>query len=284
MIKLVASDMDGTLLDRSGKVSATNLAAIKALEQKNIRFLVCTGRNYVDAVEPLKEAEISCDIICMNGAAVFDGGGKQIRKQPLLLSQINHILTICRPYSVLFDFMSDEGSYTTVSREEFKKSFENNTFLPMVTEEHTFDRIVERFHFTTEEFLLQSEMTIYKISVIHEDTNKLKQIRFLLENVEGISIASSAPTNLEITHKRAQKGTALLEYAVNNKIRPREILAVGDSENDLSMLELPLGYTIAMENASSIVKSSARLITRSNQEHGVAYAIHSLILTDSAVG
>lgn len=283
MIRLVASDMDGTLLDRFGKVSTKNLEAIKALEQKNIGFLVCTGRNYMDAFEPLAEAGISCDIICMNGAAVFDGGGNQIRKQPLLMSQINHILTICRPYSVLFDFMTDEGSYTTATFEEFKKSFENNIFLPMAAEELMFDRIVERFRFTTEDFLLQSEMIIYKISVIHEDLKKLEQIRFLLENVEGISIASSSPTNLEITHKRAKKGTALLEYAVNNKIHPKEILAVGDSENDLSMLELPLGYTIAMENASSIVKNSARLMTRSNQEDGVAFAIHSLILTDTAV-
>ena len=73
-----------------------------------------------------------------------------------------------------------------------------------------------------------------------------------------------------------------MEYAVNAKIHPREILAMGDSENDLSMLNLPLGYTIAMGNASELIKRRARLITRSNDEDGVAVAIDALILSDAA--
>jgi len=282
MIRLVASDMDGTLLNRYGKISPLTIAAIEALNRKNIGFLVCTGRNFPDAHKPLKEAGISCDIICMNGAAVFDSKGKRIRKQPLLNSQVNQILNICRPFSVLYDFMAEEGSYTTASKEEFRKSFEDKILLPMVSDEHTYETIAERFQFTTEEQLLCSGTDIYKMSVVHENPETLKQIRFCLEKVEGISVASSAPSNVELTHSRAKKGTALLEYAVNAKIRPREILAIGDSENDLSMLDLPLGYTIAMGNASDVIKRSARLITRTNDEDGVAVALKSLILSDAA--
>lgn len=282
MIRLVASDMDGTLLNRCGKVSPWNIAAIEALRQKNIDFVVCTGRNFADAYSPLKEAGISCDIICMNGAAVFDSSGNRIRKQPLLNSQVTNILNACRPFSVLFDFMTEDGSYTTSSRSEFRKSFEAKIFLSMVSEEHTFETIADRFQFTTEERLLGSGIDIYKISVVHENPEILKQVRFRLEKAEGISVASSASSNLELTHRRAQKGTALMEYAVNAKIRPKEILAIGDSENDLSMLDLPLGYTIAMGNASEEIKRSARLITRTNDEDGVAVAIESLILSDAA--
>lgn len=283
MIRLVASDMDGTLLNRYGKISLKNQAAVHALNRRNIDFVVCTGRNYADAYAPLKEAGISCDIICMNGAAVFNTKGEQIRKQTLLKSQISRILTICRPFSVLYDFMTDEGSYTTSSLEEFKESFENKIFLSMVSEEHTFETIVKRFQFISEEHLLYSETDIYKMSVVHEDPEVLAHIRSCLVKEEGISIASSASTNLELTHFNAQKGNALLEYAINTKIHPREILAMGDSENDLSMLILPLGYTVAMDNGSEKIKKSARLVTRSNEEDGVAAAIETLVLSDAAL-
>lgn len=282
MIRLVASDMDGTLLNRFGKISSLNIAAIEALRRKNINFVVCTGRSFADASLPLKEAGISCDIICMNGAAIFDSRGRQMRKQPLLKKQVNRILSICRPFSVLYDFMTEEGSYTTSTMEEFRKSFEDKIFLPMVSDEHTYESIVQRFHFTTEEVILGSSWDIYKMSVVHEDPEVLKQIRFSLEMEEGISVASSAPSNLELTHIRAQKGSALMEYAANTEVRPREILAMGDSENDLSMLNLPLGYTIAMGNATELIKRKARLITRSNDEDGVAVAIDALILSEAA--
>ena len=58
---------------------------------------------------------------------------------------------------------------------------------------------------------------------------------------------------------------------------------MGDSENDLSMLILPLGYTVAMDNGSEIIKKSARLVTRSNEEDGVAAAIETLVLSDAAL-
>ena len=282
MIRLVASDMDGTLLNRYGKVSSLNIAAIEALKRKNIGFIVCTGRNFADAYSPLKEAGISCDIICMNGAAVFDSYGRQLRKQPLLKDQVSRILNNCRPFSVLYDFMTEEGSYTTSTMEEFRKSFEDKIFLPMVSDEHTYETIAKRFHFTSEEVLLGSSWEIYKMSVVHETPEVLMQIRCALENEEGISVASSAPTNLELTHIGAQKGSVLMEYAAGTNIHPREILAIGDSENDLSMLRLPLGYTIAMGNASEVIKRSARLITRNNDEDGVAVAIDSLILSEAA--
>ena len=283
MIRLVASDMDGTLLNRYGKVSSLNIAAIEALKRKNIGFVVCTGRNFADAYSPLKEAGISCDIICMNGAAVFDSYGRQLRKQPLLKDQVSRILDICRPFSVLYDFMTEEGSYTTSSMEDFRKSFEDKIFLPMVSDEHTYETIVKRFQFTTEEVLLGSTWEIYKMSVVHENPEVLMQIRCALEKEEGISVASSAPSNLELTHIGAQKGSVLMEYAASANIHSREILAIGDSENDLSMLSLPLGYTIAMGNASEVIKRSARLITRNNDEDGVAAAIDSLILSEAAV-
>lgn len=280
MIKLVASDMDGTLLNRNGKISPWNIAAIQTLQMNDIKFVACTGRNYQDALAPLNEAGIICDIICMNGAAIFDSRGVKIKKQPLLRSQVSRILDICRSNWPLYDFMTEGGSYTTANPDRLRKSFKDKIFLPMVSEEFDFDSIVSRFQYATEEFLLSSDTDIYKISVVHENQDVLRHLRGLLEQEEELSIASSDSSNLELTHQDAQKGSALLEYAVNAKIRPKEILAIGDSENDLSMLKLPLGYTISMGNAAEIIKKTARIMTRSNDEDGVAFAVESLILSE----
>ena len=90
--------------------------------------------------------------------------------------------------------------------EEFRKSFEENIFLPMVSDEHTYETIAARFHFATEEVILGSSWDIYKMSVVHENPEVLKQIRFSLEKEEGISVASSASSNLELTHRGGTKG------------------------------------------------------------------------------
>ena len=95
--------------------------------------------------------------------------------------------------------------------------------------------------------------------------------------VPDLAIASSAATNLELTHQDAQKGKALAGYAAMRNIGWNEIMAVGDSENDYSMLSMDLKYTVAMGNAMERIKKTAKCQTRTNSQDGVAYAIENLV-------
>lgn len=282
MIRLVASDMDGTLLNHDGRISAGNVAAVKELQRRGINFLLCTGRGYEDARKPAAEAGIRCDIVCMNGAAVYDRYGMQLEKNGLGLEKIGYILSCCQGENVFFDFMTDRGSYTTASAKEMARCFEEKIFLPSATAKAARE-IAGKFHFAPETELMKIGLEFFKVSVIHRDRGVLRDIKSRLLQDCGLDVVSSFETNLEITAKNVNKGNALLSYAAFRGIEPFEIMALGDSENDYSMLSLKLGYTVAMENGMESIKQVADCQTRSNEEDGVAFAIENLILPDKAL-
>lgn len=276
MIRLVASDMDGTLLGPDGTISDRTAEVIRRLQKQHVIFTVCTGRSYEDARRPLAEQGLSCDLICMNGAAIYDKSGRCIRNSELQSGQIQFVMECCRG-DVVYDFMTDQGSCTLTPREQFQKYLETGVMLAML-EQRNVPQLLSRFTFLTRSELLNGERHIYKISVVHPNPFVLEEIRTRIAQSDAFSVASSHHTNLEITGCEAKKGLALLHYAQMKGIRSREIMALGDSENDLSMLSLPLGYTIAMENATETVRRTARCQTRSNAEDGAAYAIETLVL------
>lgn len=280
MIKLAAVDMDGTLLGRDGRISGANAHAIRCMQNAGTELLICTGRGYVDAVRPLEEAGLKAGIVCMNGASVYDQNGNLIDKKELALSQVEFILTCCRGENVLFDFMTDRGSLTIAGEEEFRECFNRNILLPV--SEYSYEDIRRRFTLIPPGELFGRGLEFFKISVIHEKQDVLEGIRQRLKKDGNLAVASSFATNLELTHIEAQKGRALADYAAGKNIRQDEIMAIGDSENDYSMLSMNLKYTVAMGNAMDIIKKTAKCQTRTNDQDGVAYAIENLILGKEA--
>ena len=280
MIRLVAIDMDGTLLRPDGHISERNVRALKGLKAMGAEFLICTGRSYIDALEPLQEAGLRAPVVCMNGAAVYDWDGRLMDEIRLSERQVRGILDCCQKEDIIFDFMTDRGSYTTAGEAQFRACFERNVLLPMA--EFTYEGVKDRFSFVEEGRLFELGLAFYKISVIHESQEVLGRIKERLSGIAELAVASSFATNLELTHSYAQKGRALAFYASSRGVRTDEIMAIGDSENDYSMLSMDIKYTVAMGNAMESIKRIARCQTRSNIQDGVAYAIETLVLTREA--
>ena len=122
-----------------------------------------------------------------------------------------------------------------------------------------------------------AKVPIYKLFLYSEDKGMLGELKQRLEQNKEIAVASSFPTNLEITDVKAQKGPVLKEYIESLGYTMDEVMALGDSLNDLSMIEMDFGATVAMANAEPEVKDAAKYITKSNTEFGVAYAIDRLL-------
>ena len=280
MVKLVAVDMDGTLLGPDGHISVRNAHVIRCMQNAGVELLVCTGRSYADALLPLEEAGLKAAVVCMNGASVYDWKGRLIHKQELARSQVEHILECCRNEDVIFDFMTDRGSCIIAGEEEFRECFERDILLPMA--EYSYENIRRRFTLIPPGELLCRGLEFYKISVIHESRQVLEQVKERLKAVEDLAVASSFITNLELTHIEAQKGKALAAYASMKNIRLDQVMAIGDSENDYSMLSMNLKYTVAMGNAMERIKNTAKCQTRTNAQDGVAYAIENLVLYKEA--
>ena len=280
MIKLMASDMDGTLLNSQGHISRRNAAAIQCLQAAGTEFMVCTGRSYEDAVIPLNERGIRAAAVCMNGSCIYDRDGKLVGKTVFREEQVRRIIRTGKEYGVVFDFMTDRGSFSVSSEEEFRDAYERDILLPMAA--FSYEDVRKRFCLTTEEELFASGAEFFKISLLHESSEVLSDLKERLKEIPQLAVASSFRTNLELTHEAAQKGKALFSYASSRGIGLDEIMAVGDSENDRSMLSMKFKYTIAMEDAMESIKKTARCQTRSNDEDGVAFAIETLILSREA--
>jgi len=112
---------------------------------------------------------------------------------------------------------------------------------------------------------------VYKISMYSSDSKIIGHINKSLNKIPDIAIVSSFPSNLEITHIYAQKGLALKEYIETLGHSMDEVMVIGDSMNDYSMLSMEFGATVAMGNGMPEVKKIAKYITKSNEELGVAY-------------
>lgn len=275
MIRLVAVDMDGTLLGPDGRVSDRNAHVIRCMQDMGVELLICTGRSYEDALLPLEEAGLKAPVVCMNGASTYDSLGRRLDKVGLATTQVERIVESCKDEGVIFDFMTDKGSCTIALEEEFKDYFNRNVLLPMA--EFSYESVRSRFTFLPPGELFRRGLEFYKVSVIHESPLVLGKLRERLGLVPDLAIASSAATNLELTHQDAQKGKALAGYAAMRNIGWNEIMAVGDSENDYSMLSMDLKYTVAMGNAMERIKKTAKCQTRTNSQDGVAYAIENLV-------
>ena len=276
MIRLAALDMDGTLLNPEGRITERTARTLKEFQNSGGELLICTGRSYADAVEPLEEWGLRAAAACMNGAALYSRQGELLMHRPLEYAQTAWILECCKGLPLLFDFMTDQGSVTINTEADLRRVFAGGMRFPIAA--YSLENIRKKFRVVAPEELFSQGLTFYKISLIHADPGILSEVEQRIKKRAGLSVASSDPYNRELTHGEAKKGNALAIYAAMKGIGLHEAMAVGDSENDRSMLTLDLKYTVAMGNVMESIKKTARCCTRTNGEDGAAYALENLAL------
>ena len=278
-IRLAVSDMDGSFLNRERKVSRAGVEAVRKLQKAGILFAVCTGRNYEDALRPLKEAGITCAVVAMNGAAVYAGEGKLLQRHVLSREQAGRILEVLKPWKdrLIIQLITTEEVFV-MAREELFRHFFTTRILPEADRSREEEEALlgAYYRITAEEFL-EKDRDCCKIEILSEDTELIRRIREPLGQVEHITVAASFPTNWEITHEAASKDQGLKSYAAVLGYGPEQIMAVGDGDNDRTMLSLPLGWSVAMGNGTEVVRKTAQVITGTNEEDGFAMAVEALL-------
>lgn len=283
-MKLIATDLDGTLLNEMGKVSKENSAAIQHALNQEIEVVVATGRAYGTAAKELKKAGLNLPIIGLNGAVLYTTDEQATQSIPLDKKTAREIANTCQNLDVYFEVFTDKGVFST-SKEYFTQVIIDivQSSNPEVSEEAIKQQIEARFidenvQFTTDyDTVFNKQMIqVYKILVFSPDEKKLSEIRALYQQDETLAVTSSAKINLEINHIDAQKGKAIENYAHSKGIDMQDVLAIGDNDNDISMLK-KAGKAVVMENAADEIKQYADFITKKNDEHGFAYAIQKAL-------
>jgi len=281
MIKLIASDIDGTLVNGQLEISEENAQAIKAAQERGIIFCIATGRDYREASIPLIEQKIICPIITLNGAHLFDDTGATIGLNAIDNQTTHQLWKIFNEKGVYAELMTNQGVFgqNAEKRLHYFIAYIGET-MPHLTHQQALEMAhtyLDHFHLNHVEDVLEvadrKDIEVLKIFVADDNIETLAQItKEIQTTLPELVITSSGAYNIEINHKNAQKGIAVLKLAKQYQITSEEIMTLGDSLNDASMLK-SAQIGVAMENANPKIKKIATHITTSNEDSGVAKAI-----------
>jgi Cof subfamily protein (haloacid dehalogenase superfamily) len=284
MIKMIASDLDGTLLNRRHKISAENLAAIRKAQAKGVKFVIATGRLYRDVRELMDEFSLRCQTVLMNGAEYRDESGNIIDKVNVKKESVKEAVRILDSLNIGYQMFTDRGEYTTNSREKAVDGIVQRirVFDPQLSQEEALKRVPSHPHFIhlnyvdcLEDFL-NDGAEIRKIVAFHQDVELIGKAKREMEEIGGIVVLSSFVQNLEVTDEKAQKGYILKKVIEKQGIKEDEVLVMGDSFNDYSMFEV-FKESVATKNAQPRIKEMAKYITDDCEDDGVAKAIYRIL-------
>ena len=285
MIKVIASDMDGTLLGDDHRLAPRTVQAIRRACDAGIRFMIATGRDLNGVKQELDGTGLVCDYIVGSGAEVRDPQQNIISRVQMDMEMCEEIYNVLRKYPVSTIFMTGECDYSIGTPETLEEDMRQNlsVFYSKLTMEEILEtemyrhmkentRIIPDF-----QTLKDGKINVYKIFTFCCDTEVLGELGRQLRKDERLAVASSFVNNLEITDARAQKGPVLKGYIESLGYTMDEVMAFGDSMNDYSMLSMDFGATVAMGNSEPDIIKAAKYLTKTNEEYGVAYTIEEML-------
>ncbi|WHZ57320.1 Cof-type HAD-IIB family hydrolase [Metabacillus hrfriensis] len=280
-MSFIAIDLDGTLLNDQNEISEENIKAIQYAQDRGFEVVISTGRAYFDVQTICKKAGISPFVIGTNGATIHSKSGKCISSITITKDRVESILQWLDERKYYYEVFTDKAIYTLKKgREHFHneikslKSADLSTDMKELVEvaERQFDQfgyvLVDNYH-----DILKQEEEFYNILACSFDKKKLEEAWNQFKKFDELMVVSSADHNIEMTSKSASKGTALEKLAFSMNGSLEQAMAIGDSNNDLSMFQ-KVGYSVAMGNAKDVIKTVCTTTTLKNDENGVAYAIY----------
>lgn len=268
LYKLIAIDIDGTLMNDRKEITKEVNDAIQAAKAKGVKVVICTGRPIVGVQSIIEELKLNDEedfVITFNGALVQNTYTKDVESQITLnYENLKELYELSLKLHSPFQFFDTENLYTP-----------NKEISRYTIHEAHINQIPIHYRPIDE---VQKDMLIPKVMFIDEPERLDTTIANIPESFwDKYTFVKSTPFFLEILDPSVSKGNAVRLLAEKLSIKQEEVICIGDGENDLSMVEYA-GCGVAMANAVSVVKEVAQFHTLSNNENGVAYAIEKLVL------
>ncbi|WP_326512851.1 Cof-type HAD-IIB family hydrolase [Clostridium intestinale] len=285
MVKLIASDMDGTLINDKHEISKEDAIVIKEAQLKGIDFIITTGRLYQEAFQQVRDAGIDCHYIVMNGAEHRDEDGKILYSIDIDKKQVKEIVDVLNKNNLYTELYTNKGLYTVSSEEVCVQAVV--TKIKFFEPEKTVDEILKTAKKHSEftklnfidhinRFLEDEEIKVGKILSFSDDISLLDNMKNLLGKNNNLSVTASFKINMEITHSDAKKDILLEKIAQAKGYSNDEVMVIGDSYNDYTMIK-KFKNSFAMGNAIPEIKEIATYVTEDNNSSGVGKAILRVI-------
>jgi Cof subfamily protein (haloacid dehalogenase superfamily) len=284
MIKLIASDMDGTLLNSNHEISKENLQAIKKAEEMGVKFAISTGRMYEDVKPLLDEYGLKCQCVVLNGGEYIDEEGKVLEGIYIGKKEAREIVNMILKENIVAEIYTDKGLYTVNTKEEalMEVAYRIIAFNPETNFENAIKLAGTHPHFVNLKYIididefLNSDIKIGKFVAFYNDEETTIKVKNKLKCIGELAITGTFTKNIEINNKEAQKGFILAKVADKMGIKRDEVMVIGDSFNDYTMFT-EFTESFAMENAVPEIKEIAKYITDTNDNNGVARAIYRIL-------
>lgn len=270
-VRLVVSDLDGTLLNHEGVVTPYTARVIAALRDKGVAFAACTGRFPENAAAALAGSGITCPIISLNGAVVELSPLKdRIFEQTMAPRAAMEIFLVLEQLGEGYHIFAP-GKVVSRRRTHLHHSELGRE------KDHPLTRSV-RYAYGEEACRQAAGEPLYKYYVYFTpESQPPEAIRAALGGIAGAALTQSSESNFELISDKTDKGTGLRILAERLGVEPAHIMAVGDQLNDLPMIRYA-GLGVAMGNASDTVRQAAAWVTGNNREDGAAKAIERFCL------
>lgn len=261
MIKLIATDMDGTLLDENSNLPKNFFETLDKLNSMNVKFVVASGRPYKTLYENFRPYSDDLYFICDNGSYIVEPG----KKPSISLidkSTVQNIIKTCEdiPNSNVI-LCGIKSTYYKSCSEEMNKEISKYYLDKTIVSD-----------------LSAVEDDIYKIAIC--DFNGSKDNSFKILNPlfgKDLKVVVSGSVWVDVTNKNINKGEALQRIQKDFNISYNETMAFGDFYNDIEMLQSAY-YSFVMENANEDMKQYGNFIAKSNKENGVIKSIEEYVL------
>ena len=271
--KIVASDLDGTLLNKEQTVSEENHCAISELHRRGVEFVPTTGRAMNEIDPSLIASPDIRYIIASDGAIVFDKSvGKPILTRYVSRDAVRLVLESIRPYNVFV--VVHEGGKTYFDKNKYNREFLSccgiDEYFGYIISKHA--EAVENF----EDFLLAS-CEVEMLALFFERDDVVCSCKQRFEDSGMLFAAHSNVNYLEVYSSNAGKGNTLVAFADMLGVDVADVIAIGDSNNDSSLIA-EAGLSLAVSNACGALREIADQIICSNSEHVAKYVLENFII------
>ena len=270
--RLVALDLDGTLLDSQLQIRAETMAELSRLRARGIQAMIVTGRHHVAAYPYWKQLGLDLPAICCNGAYIYDFvNDRPLAGDPLTRDQARRLLALSRQHAVFtMVYDRDAMAYETIDGQLQRMLNWAATLPPEVRPR--FEKVASF------ERLVDSAPIIWKFISAADDATVMRTFVDAVEQELGLCCVWSGATRLDITQRGNSKGSRLAEWIAARGIAAAEVIAFGDHQNDIEMLRMA-GMGVAMGNSLPDVQACADWVTGSNDGNGIADALQRFVLT-----
>ena len=289
MYKLIAIDLDGTLLDSYGNTSTENINAIKEAKEKGVDVVLASGRPVMSVKSIASEIEMDYYIICRNGAITYDLKKKEvIYNKKKKKDKVLKVIDICEENSIYYCIYTEDMIITKslnynvlfFNKENAKKDPSKRVKINIV------QNVREYIENSNNQKYLKFTICDSNKIIFTSINKKLKQ----LKNIEVLEVSHISRKMIksgtdevvleyyytEITNENVDKWYAIEDLINKLNIKKEEVITIGDNYNDLKMLE-NAGIGIVMQGAAEYIKEKANYVTDSNDNSGVSKAIKKFV-------